>query len=163
MTTYYAYVRPVSGPFVFQPTLDGQQYVVSVWWNVAGQRNFFTVQQLDTTVVLTAGLVGSDVGMPIQSLTWDAGEVSVDTVNPHGYAIGATLDLTVAGASVAAYNGIWRCFVTDPNTLSYDLATNPGASAVNGVLSYDINLVKGYFTTSTLVYRSPNGTFEVSP
>ncbi len=28
---------------------------------------------------------------------------------------------------------------------------------------YDINLVAGYFTTSTLVYRAPTNNFEVGP
>ena len=30
-------------------------------------------------------------------------------------------------------------------------------------LNYDINLIKGYFTTSTLVYRTASNNFEVSP
>lgn len=30
-------------------------------------------------------------------------------------------------------------------------------------LDYDINLVEGYFTTSTLVYRESSNNFEVTP
>ena len=30
-------------------------------------------------------------------------------------------------------------------------------------LDYDINLVAGYFTTSTLVWRVDNGQFEINP
>lgn len=30
-------------------------------------------------------------------------------------------------------------------------------------LDYDINIIQGYFTTSTMVYRVPTNAFEVSP
>lgn len=34
---------------------------------------------------------------------------------------------------------------------------------IGSPVGYDINMVAGYFTTSSLVYRADNGQFEISP
>jgi hypothetical protein len=47
----------------------------------------------------------------------------------------------------------------------YDLSNNLVVSLpqIGSPLDYDINLVAGYFTTSTLVWRVQNNQFEITP
>ena len=88
--TVYPFTPNQSGPFQFQPTLDGTVYNVIVTWNLFGRRYYINVYALDGTLIVCMPVVGSPVGT-------------------------------------------------------------------------DINMVGGYFTTSSLVFRQPSQQFEVSP
>lgn len=149
----------------FTPTFDGQQYLVQVTASVRfGQRYYVQCSALDGTPQFFLPLIESDVGKAIESLTWDelTGEAQGVTSAPHGYEIGSSAELTISGASPSDYNGTFYVLITGPNSFSFPLplSTDPGASTVPGVLSYDISMTAGYFN-STLVYR--NSQFEVNP
>lgn len=88
--TPYPFQPSNVAPFQFQPTLDGQSYVVIVTWNLFGQRYYFNVYDLQQSLIVSAALVGSP---------------------PHA----------------------------------------------------DIDLLAGYFESSTMIYRASSATFEVSP
>jgi hypothetical protein len=163
LTTYTPFQPPLNAPFSFQPTLDGQQYLCQVKWGLAGQRWYVQCTQLDGTPVFYLPLLGSEVGVAIQNVAWNRGVVTLTTDQPHGYALADTINLTISRATAAALNGVWECLITGDDTLTFALANDPGASAMLGVLSYDINMAAGYFQTSTLVFRQPNQSFEVTP
>jgi hypothetical protein len=90
MTTYIDFSQPVTAPFQFQATLDGNNYNVTVPWSLQGARYYIQVATLNGDVVVYIPRIESPLG-------------------------------------------------------------------------YDINLVAGYFTTSTLVWRGVNNQFEINP
>jgi len=163
MTTYFNFEPPAQSNFQFQPTLDGNTYTAIVPYLLFGQRWYLALFALNGTMVFYRSLVGSPAGVAIQGLSWATGAARVVTAQPHGYAVGQTIELTVRDCSPAAYNGTFPCLITGPSTLSYPLAGDPGPSAALGTLSWDLDLAGGYFQTSTLVYRDPTRQFEVSP
>jgi len=163
MTTFTNFVPSTVAPFQFSPTLDGQVYNATVPWLLFGARYYLRLAALNGSLVLQTALVGSPSGIAIQAITWANGYATATTVAPHGYNIGQTVTLTVSGASPSAYNGQIQAIITGPNTFSWALATNPGMATVFGMATYNINLVGGYFTTSTLVFREQSQQFEVTP
>jgi hypothetical protein len=162
MTTYFPFV---SGPniFQFQPTLDNQVYSASVTWNLFRQGWYLNLVDSSGNFIVSKALVGSPSALNLQSLSWAMGVVAATVINPHGYKLGTTLQLTVSGVNPIAYNGIWMCLITGPTTFTYPLPAYPGQSSALGAVSSDINLVWDYFQTTTLVFRDASQTFEVVP
>lgn len=146
--------------FQFQPTLDGQQYTGIVTWNLFGKRFYVNLYQLDGTQVFTLPLIESPAGAVIESLIWDAGIVEAATNDDHGFTVGATVQMTIAGCLPVEYNGDVLAFVTSDTTFTYPVSSDPGVATQFGVASYNISMTAGYFD-STLVFR--NGQFEVTP
>lgn len=163
--TAYPFIPSVTAPFQFQPTLDGTQYVATVRWNIASQRWYLFVDQVSGANVLTLGMTGSPIGVAVSSADFDEAALVVDLITafPHGYAIGATINLSVRGMAPDGWNGSFQCFITGPNGISYSLATNPGAATMLGAVTYDINLAAGYFQDSSLVWRPGAAQIEVTP
>src|SRR6266566_1045835 len=52
----------------------------------------------------------------LASLSWSASQVSATTVDPHGYPLGDTVWVTIAGAIPAGYNGTYLATVTGTTT-----------------------------------------------
>lgn len=148
--------------FQFTPTLDGVQYSVVVNWNLFGQRYYINVSDLEGNLVACLPLIGSSGSLNLQGLTWDRGRVTAQASGVHGYTVGQTLELTMSGVSPDAYNGTFECLVTTEDEFQYDLAGFPGAVTIPGTVSYDIDLMAGYFS-STLVFRQAASQFEVQP
>lgn len=144
-------------------TLDGEQYNLTMTWNLYGQRYYVNCSDLQNNLIFSLPLIGSPDGLTIQSLTWEAGVVTVETDLPPGYRPGTTVRLTVANAVPEAYNGVYDMLVTDSTKLTYELAENPGTATGPGILNTDINLAGGYFETSTLVWRTSASQLEVNP
>lgn len=163
MTTIVPYAPQIGGPFSFQATLDGQQYIISVPWGLAGQRWFCSCTQLDGTPVFLLPLIGSPTGIVIEGLSWANGTVTCMTSIPHGYQIGMTIALTLIGSAPDAYNGSFLCLITGPDTFTYPLSADPGNATAFGVANYNINIAEGYFTTSTLIFRAQASQFEITP
>jgi hypothetical protein len=151
------------GPFVFQPILDGVAYQGIVKWNTFGQRWYLELDDGSGNEIFNKALIGSTDGIEIQSMTWAQNTVTIVTAEPHGYDIGQTLDLTVAGATPAAYNGVQQMLVTGINTLTFPLSANPGVASTLGTVIYNIDLLWSYDFDSTMVFRESSQTFEVSP
>jgi hypothetical protein len=168
VTTTFNFQPSVVQPFQFSPVLDGQTYTAIITWNLfrgpnnATQGYFLNLYSLDGTLIVCRALVGSDVGLTVQSLAWANGIVTVTTSEPHGYKIGKTLSLTLNGATPTGFNGLQSMLVTGPNTLTFPLSTNPGVPTAFGAVSFDVSMTSGYFS-STLVYRTANSQFEVNP
>lgn len=161
MTTYYPFAPSQTSSINFQPTLDGNVYVVTVTWNLFGQRYYVNVTELNGTPVVTRARTASPPSLALASLTWANGTVTAVTQSPHGYAIGSMVAIDVVNCAPSAYNGSVEAFVIDATTLAYPLTANPGAATALGAVDWTVNLVDGYFTTSTMVFR--NSQFEVAP
>ena len=165
MTTFTDFVPNSVAPFTWKPTLDGNVYNATVTWNLFAQRWYLTIADLSNNPVLTIALTGSPIGVAIKSLTWDDLNLVVDvvTAEPHGYAVGQTVKLTLSGNAPATYNGLFECLITGPSELTFPMAADPGTATALGAVAFNIDLVEQYFDTSTLVYRQANAQFEVSP
>lgn len=160
--TYYDYTPVPTQNFTFQPTLDGQVYNCTVTFNFAAQRPYLAIVGLDGTLIVNKAMVGSPNGVNVATLSWANGSVTATLVSPIGYRIGSTVAFTLTGCTPDAYNGQVLGYVTGPNSFTYPLAADPGASTQLGVASQNISLTAGYFA-STLVYRIANLQIEVSP
>lgn len=164
MTTYFQFTPSASQAFNFQPTLDGQQYNVTVVWSLFGQRYYVTCTTLTGALIFHLPLIGSGVGKNIQAASWDAASnaATITTALPHGFKVGRPINLTIVDMQPDAYNGAQNCYVINGTQLTFPMASDPGAVSALGSAQYNINLAAGYFA-STLVYRTANSTFEVSP
>lgn len=164
MTTYFQFTPSATQAFNFQPTLDGQQYTVEVTWSLYGQRYYVTCRTLTGALIFSVPLVGSSTGKNIQAASWNAesGLATITTALPHGYRIGGLFNLTIADMTPAAFNGLQSCAILNRTQFTYPLTSYPGAITSLGSAQYNINMAAGYFA-STLVYRTANSTFEVSP
>ncbi|HUZ33900.1 MAG TPA: hypothetical protein VMV19_17600 [Xanthobacteraceae bacterium] len=161
MATYYPFTPSQFAPYSFQPTLDGNQYNCTVTWNLYGQRYYLNVAALDGTAVVTTPLVASPSSVPLASLTWANGTVTAVTQAPHGYAVDLTIALTIENCAPAAYNTNVLALVVNATTLTWPLLPDPGPATAVGLIDWTLNLVEGYFETSTLIFR--NQQFEVAP
>jgi len=163
MSTIIDFTPTSRTPFQFNPTLDGQVYAATITWSLFGARYYFNLNALDGSLVVARALVGSPIGFTIDALSWWGGRVLATVSAPHGYKIGDTIALTVSGCVPIAYNGIFRSLIVSKDQFTYPLAANPGLATQIGNADYDLNLVGGFFNTSTLVYRDANKQFIISP
>jgi hypothetical protein len=123
----------------------------------------FNLYSANGALVVSRALAGSPDGINIQNLSWANGKVTVTTDVPHPFAVLGTFPLTIQGVTPATYNGVKQCFILSDTTFWYDAAEYPGAVSDYGHAHSQVDLVSGYFDTSTLVYRSTSRQFEVSP
>lgn len=163
MATITPFVPNPQTPFQFSPTLDGNVYTVVITWNLFAQRFYFNLYQLDGTLVVSLPLIGSPDGVQLEGLEWSRSKAIATLPLPNNYRPGDTARLTVAGCSPDAYNGIYQCLIQNSSVLNYSLSADPGPATVLGTVVYNINLVAGYFNTSTLVFRQSSQQFEVTP
>lgn len=68
----------------------------------------------------------------ITSLTWSGSVVTVAATAAHGLPVGQALLVNIAGATPAAYNGVFLATVTTTTAFTYPLTANPGAETVAG-------------------------------
>lgn len=59
LTVYVPFVPSASSNFQFQLTLDGNQYLAVVNWNLFGQRYYVNIYTLAGTLVLCIPMIGS--------------------------------------------------------------------------------------------------------
>jgi hypothetical protein len=150
-------------PFQFSAVFDGNTYNVSLTWLVFGQRWYFTVSDLFGNLVVYAAVIGSSVGAEIAAASWSNGFVTIETSTPHGFLVGATVEATIVNCQPDALNGTFPAYVNDRFTMTFPLPADPGPATALGSVEYNINLVTAYFETSSLVFRTANNQFEVSP
>jgi len=149
-------------PFNFQPFLDGVQYNITVPWNFFGQRYYVQCTTLSGKLVFYLPLIGSQNAIYIKSISWVPNYVTVTTVVPHGFNVGEIVNLTINNTIPLSYNGVYSCSVINETQFTYVFNFDPGSVTSFGIVSFDVNIAAGYFN-STLVYRTNNQQFEVSP
>lgn len=59
MTTYVPFTPALNTLFSFQPTLGGSLYNLYVTWNMAGQRWYLNIADLQQNLVLAEALISS--------------------------------------------------------------------------------------------------------
>lgn len=159
MTTYVDFQPSQTTPFQFQATLDGEHYIVTVPWNIQGERYYVKVTDANSNVIVYRA-VASSTAKTQASLSWANGWATASLASPHNVPLGSVARVTVSGTDTD-YDGIWLAVATNPTDLAYQMLSDPGDAS--GSVSQDVNLVGGYFATSTLVFRDNTQQFEVSP
>jgi hypothetical protein len=74
----------------------------------------------------------------ILAIVWESETVTVWTDGPHGFNVGATLNVYIWGVSPPGYTGKFLCTVTSSLTFTYVLATNPGPTSDLSGMYYPI-------------------------
>lgn len=163
MTTYFPFAPSSIIAPVFYPILDGDSYTCSVTWNLYGQRYYLNCFDQSGSLIFSVANVESQSSIQLQSLSWNSASLFVTAITtiPMTYDIGSIIEFTIDNCAPVSYNGRYRAIITSENSFTYTLQDDPGQMSVAGQVSYLINLCKGYFTTSTIVFRSAQ--FEVSP
>jgi hypothetical protein len=161
--TLYPFIPSNTGtPPSFQPTFDGNQYTVTVVWGLFGQRYYIKCVDMNGNTIYQQPLIESLPGVQLSTLAWNEVTQFVygTTANPHGYQLGATISLTVAGATPSKYNGTWLVLITGASSFSYPGAftSDPGPTSVAGTLAYVVNMNAAWFGT---VLAYVNGNFAV--
>ena len=62
------------------------------------------------------------------SIAWATGTATVTTTSPHGIPSGATVYVVIAGATPAAYNGVYLATQTGASTFTYPLVSDGGTT-----------------------------------
>jgi len=70
----------------------------------------------------------------ISALTWVGNVVTVTTAIAHGIPSGDTVQITISGCIPTGYNGTFAGTSTGTNTVTYPLASDPGAETTLGTL-----------------------------
>lgn len=68
------------------------------------------------------------------TFSWSGGVVTITTPSPHG--LTGSFQIAVSKNTPFQYNGVYTGTVTGASTITYPLASNPGANTVAGVFSY---------------------------
>ena len=111
-----------------------------------------TTTQLTQPSDLTPILVGAK---SLSGITQSAGLATATAASPHGFTIGDSLDLTIAGANQAAYNGVQLCTIT--STTQFTFAVPAGtASPATGTLVYTPEDVAELLAQVTTFYAQGN-------
>jgi hypothetical protein len=93
-----------------------------------------------------------------KALTTLASETGVATATaaaPHGFTVGDTLQLVIAGAAPAAYNGTVTATVTSPTAFTYPVTGTPSTPATDAVAGVPIT----YLPFSAVELQQMNSTF----
>jgi hypothetical protein len=157
----------------FPVVLDGNDYTVTVTWNISAQRFYINIYALDGTWILTVPLfatppsrmVADAVYDPLQRLMTitmlDSTQWPIPSVMGYTAKPGTIIEYTLEQFTPDAYNGKFRCIQVNDTTFTFFLAQDPGNLAIRGLVTRVLNMVAGVFVTSTLIYR--NGAFEINP
>ena len=89
-----------------------------------GTKSLLT-QLSDLTALLSLAAANATIG-------WAGGVATVVPVVPHGLPVGQTMNVTIAGATPAGYNGTFPATVISADAFTFPLATNPGTETVPG-------------------------------
>jgi uncharacterized phage protein gp47/JayE len=75
----------------------------------------------------------SETTISVDTMTYSAGTVTVNTVNAHNYASG--IDVTISGATETDYNGTHTITVVDEDSFTFDLDATPSSPATGTIES----------------------------
>lgn len=164
MTSYYPLVINTRQAPSFMPTFDGNQYNVTIIWNVSSQRSYVLCQDLSGNIIFFIPLVETQAANSLTDLTYDSQNTRVvgTTSKIINAPIGRVFNMSIIFTTPSGYNGSGMGFVLNENQFTYPLSLGnfPGIVTTLGALDIITSLTEGYFN-STLVYR--NRVFEVNP
>lgn len=111
------------------PTLQATGAFISQGATTLAASSFALLTQLSDLTPLLKGLLG------VTSITQTAGTATMTTAAAHGIAVGQIVDLTISGASPAAYNGTHACTSTGANMVTFTIASGT-TSPATGTIKY---------------------------
>jgi hypothetical protein len=155
----------------FKATFDGDDYKVTITWNISAQRYYVNIYGTDGTWIVTVPLVQTPPSRAIETVTYDILRrvMTMRLVNPLYFPVpigsnltppGTIVDYTLENFDPPSLNGRQRSLHIDDLTFSFPLADDPGQINVVGSIARYIDMADGIFQ-STFIYR--NGNFEVTP
>lgn len=147
----------------FNPVLGNNTYTAVITWNFFGQRWYLNLYDSNGNLIISTAVVGSQDPQEISSITWADNVVSVDTVSPHWLPIGSTAMLYLSGNVPTAYNGLWLCDITGPNSFSFALTTDPGIATTAGAFGSVIDLSAGAVADAMLLFYDGTQQFATTP
>jgi hypothetical protein len=120
----------------------------------AGQTALLT-QVSDLTSILSGSVT-------ISSIVWATGTVTVTTSSAHGIPSGDTVSGIIAGVLVGtslnnAYNGTYEVTSTGTTTLTYAVASNPGAPVLNSGSVFTLEGVQELVAMATTYFAQGTG------
>jgi hypothetical protein len=147
----------------FTANLDGADYTCIATWNLAAQRYYLNVYDLDNNWIITVPIFASPPGDPVDVISYNplSGLVTVTRRYAFRHRPGTIIRYTLSGFQPNTYNGLFRCLILDDLSFSFPVQTDPGQATVLGTVNRILNMVAGLFQFSTLIYR--NNCFEISP
>ena len=114
-----------------------------------------TSQLLTQLSDLTSILSDSNV---ITAMTWNTGTVTVTLTDPHGIGNGTTVTGVISGVTPAAYNGTFSVTAASANTLTYALASNPGAAVLTGNSLFELDSTQELLAMGTTYFAQGSST-----
>jgi len=112
-------------------TLTSPQTGTPVWYFAAAPP-----AAAPMAAVITASLAGRPVSVATTGIAWAGGVATVTLASAVSDPPGSIYPITVAGVTPAGYNGSYTGTITGPTTVTYPLASNPGAVTVQGTVAY---------------------------
>jgi hypothetical protein len=163
MTTYIKFTPSNSVAPRFTAVFDEESYTVIVTWNVSSQRYFINVYSISGNWICTVPMIETAAGVNIVNLNPNInnGTMEVTVESPYWRPLGQIVEITIANCQPDDINGTYDSLVIDRNVFTIPMPASRGQITVLGSASRLMNMLAGYFKTSSLVYR--NGMFEVSP
>lgn len=113
----------------------------------AGQAAKAEIRNNADAVIVSGLTVNWNTALAITSISWASG-MAVATVAAHGLTVGSQVNITVSGATPAGYNGTYVATVTSATTLSYPVASNPGACTVPGSYLWNADVMLNSLTVA---------------
>jgi hypothetical protein len=163
MTTYFPFTPNNRVAPHFSPAFDGQNYTVTALWNISAQRYYLNCIDIQNNLVFMLPMIESQSSFQIDSLEYDnvSGWVIIELDSPHNVPIGTVVVINIINCAPTTYNGSVYATALSATQIQYTLPQDLGTVTTLGQVDMLINIIKGYFTTSTLVFR--NKMFEVNP
>lgn len=173
MTTIIPFLPSNLYPPKFRATLDGIDYDVVITWNVAAQRYYVNIYDLDGSWVITVPLIQTPPAREVVDTTYDnlRRVFTVSLADPSTWPVplppaglatppGTIIIFTLENFTPTSLNGAYKSLHINDTSFSFRLDNDPGQVTIFGTVSRILNMVGGIFN-STLIYR--NGAFEVTP
>jgi hypothetical protein len=162
MTSYYRFVPSNVKAPAFMPTFDGNQYNVTVIWNVASQRYFIQCMDLTGNLIFFVPLVETEHNYELELMEWDSYNQRIVATTKHNINIpvGDIVNATITNTVPTNLSSTGFVLILNNNQFTFPYPIDPGQVTVAGSVAFLISMTKGYFA-STLVFRF--GRFEVSP
>jgi len=109
-------------------------------------------------------VVPAIAAVPITSITRVGVTATMTTTAPHGLPVGPGNLITVSGATPAQYNGTYQATITGASTLTYTMASDPGASAAPvGSYVVEVNKFTYVMASNPGGSAAPVGSYVVTP
>jgi|SRR6516225_2771730 hypothetical protein len=174
MTTVIPFLPSNIKTPTFGATFDGDDYKVTITWNISAQRYYVNVYGSDGSWIIATPLIQSPPSRAVNGLTYDPLRrvMTIQMVDPKYWPVpigstgtatppGTIVDYTLENFDPALLNTKWRSLHVNDTTFSFPLANDPGQINILGSVGRHLDMLNGIFQTSSLIYR--NGAFEVNP